>query len=151
MLVAKSSLDGHWRGVAVVARALREAGFEVILGGMLRPSEMAAVAAAEDVDLVGINVGGRVEVVERALDEMEAAGVGDIPVFVGGTVPPQAISRLTDRGWECFLREVRFPPSWRRPVVSQTEIPPFRVPSTVGAGNFNFTFSNSTEEIPPKW
>ncbi len=102
MLVAKSSLDGHWRGVAVVARALREAGFEVILGGMLRPSEMAAVAAAEDVDLVGINVGGRVEVVERALDEMEAAGVGDVPVFVGGTVPPQAISRLTDRGVGVF-------------------------------------------------
>ncbi len=102
VLVAKSSLDGHWRGVAVVARALREAGFEVILGGMLRPSEMAAVAAAEDVDLVGINVGGRVEVVERALDEMEAAGVGDIPVFVGGTVPPQAISRLTERGVGVF-------------------------------------------------
>ncbi len=102
VLMAKSSLDGHWRGVAVVARALREAGFEVILGGMLRPSEMAAVAAAEDVDLVGINVGGRVEVVERALDEMEAAGVGDIPVFVGGTVPPQAIPRLTDRGVGVF-------------------------------------------------
>lgn len=102
VLVAKSSLDGHWRGVAVVARALREAGFEVILGGMLRPSEMASVAAAEDVDLVGINVGGRVEVVERALDEMEAAGLGDVPVFVGGTVPPQAISRLTDRGVGVF-------------------------------------------------
>lgn len=102
VLVAKSSLDGHWRGVAVVSRALREAGFEVILGGMLRPSEIAAVASAEDVDLVGINVGGRVEVVERALDEMESAGVGDIPVFVGGTVPPQAISRLTERGVKVF-------------------------------------------------
>ena len=102
VLVAKSSLDGHWRGVAVVSRALRESGFEVILGGMLRPSEIAAVAAAEDVDLVGINVGGRVEVVERALDEMESAGVGDIPVFVGGTVPPQAIPRLTGRGVEVF-------------------------------------------------
>lgn len=102
VLIAKSSLDGHWRGVAVVSRALREAGFEVILGGMLRPSEIAGVAAAEDVDLVGINVGGRVEVVERALDEMESVGVGDIPVFVGGTVPPQGISRLTSRGVEVF-------------------------------------------------
>ena len=102
VLVAKSSLDGHWRGVAVVARALRDAGFEVILGGMLRPSEMASVAAAEDVDLVGINVGGRVEVVERALDEMEAAGLADVPVFVGGTVPPQAVPRLTGRGVEVF-------------------------------------------------
>ena len=102
VLVAKSSLDGHWRGVAVVSRALREAGYEVILGGMLRPSEIAAVAAAEDVQLVGINVGGRVEVVERALDEMDAAGVGDIPVFVGGTVPPQTIPRLTERGVEVF-------------------------------------------------
>lgn len=102
VLIAKSSLDGHWRGVAVVSRALREAGFEVILGGMLRPSEIAGVAAAEDVDLVGINVGGRVEVVERALDEMASAGVGDVPVFVGGTVPPQAISRLTGRGVEVF-------------------------------------------------
>lgn len=86
----------------MVSRALREAGFEVILGGMLRPSEIAGVAAAEDVDLVGINVGGRVEVVERALERMESAGVGDIPVFVGGTVPPQAIARLTDRGVEVF-------------------------------------------------
>ncbi|MCY3564112.1 MAG: cobalamin-dependent protein [bacterium] len=100
--MAKSSLDGHRRGVAVVARAHREAGFEVILGGMLRPSEMASVAAAEDVDLVGINVGGRVEVVERALDEMEAAGLGDVPVFVGGTVPPQAIPRLSTRGVRVF-------------------------------------------------
>lgn len=98
VLIAKTSLDGHWRGTSVVARALRDAGFEVVLGGMLRPSEIARTAMDEDVDLVGLNVGGRVEVVERVLDELEAAGLGDLPVFGGGTIPPWAAVRLRSRG-----------------------------------------------------
>ncbi len=101
ILVAKTSLDGHWRGVAVVSRALRDAGFEVVLGGMLRPSEIARIAVDEDVDLVGLNVGGRVEVVERILDELAAAGA-HVPVFCGGTVPPRDVPRLAARGVEVF-------------------------------------------------
>lgn len=98
ILIAKTSLDGHWRGVAVVARAFRDAGYEVVLGGMLRASEIARVAGDEDVHAIGLNVGGRVEVVERILDALDEAGLGDVPVLVGGTIPPQHIDRLEARG-----------------------------------------------------
>lgn len=98
VLIAKTSLDGHWRGVSLVARALRDGGFEVILGGMLRPSQIAIVARDEDVDLIGLNVGGRIEVVSRILDELEKVGLADVPVFCGGTVPPKAAGELKARG-----------------------------------------------------
>lgn len=100
-LVAKTSLDGHWRGVNVVARALRDGGFEVILAGMVTADAIARVAADEDVDLIGLNVGGRVEVVERILDTLEAAGV-TTPVMAGGTIPHYAVARLEARGVACF-------------------------------------------------
>lgn len=98
ILIAKTSLDGHWRGVMVVARAFRDAGFDVVLGGMLRASDIAQMAADEDVDLIGLNVGGRIEVVHRILDTLEDADLGDIPVLAGGTIPPQAVAALTSRG-----------------------------------------------------
>ncbi len=101
VLLAKTSLDGHWRGVMVVARTLRDAGFEVISVGMCTADEIAAAARDEDVDLVGLNIGGRVEVVERVLDRLRDVA-GDLPVFVGGTVPPWAAKRLTERGVEVF-------------------------------------------------
>lgn len=101
ILMAKTSLDGHWRGVNIVARALRDAGFEVILAGMVDAQTIARVAADEDVDLIGLNVGGRVEVVERILDTLETADV-DAPVFAGGTLPPYAVQRLAARGVECY-------------------------------------------------
>lgn len=102
VLIAKTSLDGHWRGVSLVARALRDGGFEVILGGMLRPSQIAIVARDEDVDLIGLNVGGRIEVVSRILDELDKVGLGDVPVFCGGTVPPKAAEELKARGVEVY-------------------------------------------------
>jgi len=102
ILVAKTSLDGHWRGVSVVARTLRDAGFEVILGGMLRAGEIARVAADEDVDVIGLNVGGTIEVVIRILDTLEAEGLGDLRVLVGGTIPPQALPDLEARGVSVF-------------------------------------------------
>lgn len=101
VLMAKTGLDGHWRGVAVVARALRDAGFEVVMLGMARAEEIVRAAIDEDVDVVGLNVGGRIEVVERILDDLAAAG-GDMPVMVGGTVPPQAVPRLEARGVAVF-------------------------------------------------
>ena len=101
VLVAKTSLDGHWRGINVVARALRDGGFEVILAGMVTASTIVRIAADEDVDLIGLNVGGRVEVVERILDTLEDAGI-DIPVMAGGTIPPYAAERLQARGVACF-------------------------------------------------
>ena len=102
ILIAKTSLDGHWRGVAVVARGLRDAGFEVVLGGMLRATEIAAMAAQEDVDLVGLNVGGKVDVVYRILDTLEEHGLGDVPVMAGGTIPPRDADGLEARNVAVF-------------------------------------------------
>lgn len=101
VLIAKTSLDGHWRGVSVVGRALRDAGFEVVLLGMARAEEIAQAAVQEDVDVVGLNVGGRVEVVERILDALVAAGT-DVPVVAGGVIPPDAVRRLAARDVACF-------------------------------------------------
>ena len=101
VLLAKTSLDGHWRGVMVVARALRDDGFEVVNVGMATADAIAAAARDEDVDLVGLNIGGRVEVVERVLDRL-AEVAPDVPVFAGGTVPPWAAKRLAARGVEVF-------------------------------------------------
>ena len=101
VLIGKTSLDGHWRGVNVVARALRDAGFEVILAGMVTGDELARTAVDEDVELVGLNIGGRVEVAIRTIDALRRAGYGG-PVFAGGTIPPHAVRQLTALGVECY-------------------------------------------------
>ena len=101
VLVAKTALDGHWRGLQVIAKTLRDGGFEVILLGMVRDDEIVAAALNEDPDLIGLNVGGRIAVVERILDSLEAAGI-TTPVIAGGTIPPQARPVLAARGVETF-------------------------------------------------
>jgi methylmalonyl-CoA mutase C-terminal domain/subunit len=101
ILLAKTGLDGHWRGLSLVARALRESGFEVILSGMAVDKAIARAAVDEDVDLLGLNVGGSVEVVERILDAVWAACPG-LPVFAGGAIPPWACRRLEARGIEVY-------------------------------------------------
>jgi methylmalonyl-CoA mutase C-terminal domain/subunit len=97
ILLAKTGLDGHWRGISAVAMALRDAGFEVLLLGMARAEEIAAAAVQEDVDLVGLNVGGRIEVVERIVAAIWQADP-DMPIFAGGTLPPAALRRLEELG-----------------------------------------------------
>jgi methylmalonyl-CoA mutase C-terminal domain/subunit len=101
VLIAKTGLDGHWRGVSAVANALRDAGFEVVLGGMLNADQIVRLAVQEDVDLVGLNVGGRIEVVERIVAALREAAP-DIPVFAGGTLPPPALRRLAELGIQGF-------------------------------------------------
>ena len=101
VLLAKTGLDGHWRGVTLVAQALRDAGFEVVLAGMARAEQIARMAADEDVALIGLNIGGHIEVVERILDAL-AAEVPDIPVFAGGIIPPWMVERLATRGVEAY-------------------------------------------------
>lgn len=101
VLLGKTSLDGHWRGINVVAAALRDAGFEVILAGMVTGAELAAIAVDEDVDLVGLNIGGRVEVAERMLTTLREQHY-EGPVFAGGTIPPYAVRRLQALGVECY-------------------------------------------------
>jgi methylmalonyl-CoA mutase C-terminal domain/subunit len=101
VLLAKTGLDGHWRGLSVVAHALRDAGFEVVLAGMARPDEIVAAVEQEDVDLVGLNVGGRIEVVERIIESLRATAP-EMPIFAGGTLPPAAVRRLQELGVEGF-------------------------------------------------
>jgi methylmalonyl-CoA mutase C-terminal domain/subunit len=103
LLLAKTSLDGHWRGPLVVTQALRDAGFEVVFAGMVTADEIVRAAVDEDVDLVGLSVGGRVEIAERIVDALRAAGV-DVPCMAGGTLAPEACRRLRERG------VVTFPP-----------------------------------------
>lgn len=101
VLVAKTGLDGHWRGVSIVARTLREAGFEVILLGMARSDEIVRAAVEEDVDLIGLNVGGRIEVVERIVDALRQV-LPEIPVIAGGTIPPSSVKKLAELGVRSF-------------------------------------------------
>jgi len=101
ILLAKTALDGHWRGISVVARALRDGGFQVILGGMSTGTEIVRAAIDEDVDLVGLNVGGHVEVAERIIGELRSARA-DLPIFAGGIIAPWAAKRLQALGVEVF-------------------------------------------------
>jgi methylmalonyl-CoA mutase C-terminal domain/subunit len=85
----------------VVARALRDGGFQVILGGMSTGTEIVRAAIDEDVDLVGLNVGGHVEVAERIIEQLRAAR-SDLPIFAGGIIAPWAAKRLRALGVEVF-------------------------------------------------
>ncbi len=100
VLVAKVGLDGHDRGVKVVARILRDAGMEVVYTGLRQTPEMVAAAAIdEDVDVVGLSMlsGGHMALVPRVVDLLRAEG-SEIPVVVGGIIPEQDVEKLTDAG-----------------------------------------------------
>src|SRR3954467_13165608 len=87
ILVAKPGLDGHDRGAKVIARALRDAGMEVIYTGLHQTPEMVAEAAVqEDVDAIGLSLlsGAHMTLFPAILDELQKRGGGDIPVFGGG-------------------------------------------------------------------
>lgn len=101
VLLAKTSLDGHWRGPQLVAKALRDGGFEVVYLGSATAEQIVAAATQEDVHLIGLNMGGRAEIVERVVGALRQAGV-DRPILVGGTIPPAAQARLEGLGLVCF-------------------------------------------------
>jgi len=101
VLVAKPGLDGHDRGAKVIARALRDAGMEVIYTGLRQTPEMIAEAALqEDVDVVGLSIlsGAHMALVPRVLELMRAAGLADVPVFVGGIIPDDDLAALRQMG-----------------------------------------------------
>lgn len=94
VLVAKIGLDGHDRGAKVVARALRDAGMEVVYTGLHRtPEEVITAAVQEDVDVVGISClsGAHMTLVPRVIELLKASGAGDIPVVVGGVFPDEDV------------------------------------------------------------
>jgi methylmalonyl-CoA mutase C-terminal domain/subunit len=101
VLVAKPGLDGHDRGAKVVARALRDAGMEVIYTGLRQTPEMIAeTALQEDVDAVGLSIlsGAHLALVPRVFELLKANGQERVKVFVGGIVPDEDLPRLEEMG-----------------------------------------------------
>ena len=101
ILVAKPGLDGHDRGAKIIARALRDAGFEVIYTGLHQTPEMIAEAAVqEDVDAVGLSIlsGAHMTLFPAVLDELRRRGGADIAIFGGGIIPDDDIPGLQAAG-----------------------------------------------------
>jgi methylmalonyl-CoA mutase C-terminal domain/subunit len=101
ILVAKPGLDGHDRGAKVVARALRDAGFEVIYTGLHQTPEMIASSAVqEDVDAVGLSImsGAHNTLFPAVIDELRKRGAADVVVFGGGIIPDDDVARLRAAG-----------------------------------------------------
>ena len=101
VIVAKVGLDGHDRGAKVVARALRDAGMEVIYTGLRQTPEMIASAAAqEDVDVVGLSIlsGAHNTLCPRLMELLREKGMNDVTVLVGGTIPEADIAALKASG-----------------------------------------------------
>jgi methylmalonyl-CoA mutase C-terminal domain/subunit len=101
VLVAKPGLDGHDRGAKIVARALRDAGFEVIYTGLHQtPEQIVATAVQEDVDAIGLSVlsGAHNYLFPRVMELLAEKGADDIAVFGGGIIPAEDIEALKARG-----------------------------------------------------
>jgi methylmalonyl-CoA mutase, C-terminal domain len=103
VIVAKPGLDGHDRGAKVVARALRDAGFEVVYTGLHQtPEQIAEAALQEDADAVGLSChsGAHMTLFPRVVQQLRERGAGDILVFAGGIVPAEDIPKLEAEGIE---------------------------------------------------
>jgi methylmalonyl-CoA mutase C-terminal domain/subunit len=101
VVVAKPGLDGHDRGVKVIARALRDAGFEVIYTGLFQtPEQVAEAVLQEDADAVGLSVlsGAHMTLFPKVIEQLAARGLGDVLVFGGGIVPDADIAALRELG-----------------------------------------------------
>lgn len=101
VIVAKPGLDGHDRGAKVVARALRDAGMDVIYTGLRQTPEMIAEAALqEDVDIVGLSIlsGAHMALAPRVLELLKANGQENVKVFIGGIIPDEDVPRLKELG-----------------------------------------------------
>ncbi len=101
VLIGKPGLDGHDRGAKFIARALRDAGFEVVYTGIRRtPEEIAAAAVQEDVSAVGLSLlsGAHLSLFPAVVQALKNAGAGDIPVLGGGIIPDEDVVLLKDAG-----------------------------------------------------
>src|ERR687889_64551 len=101
VLVAKPGLDGHDRGAKVIARALRDAGMEVIYTGLHQTPEMIAEAALqEDVDAVGLSIlsGAHMALFPRVMDELRKRGLDDVVIWAGGIIPEADVPKLRELG-----------------------------------------------------
>src|SRR5687768_6413483 len=94
VLIAKPGLDGHDRGAKVVARALRDAGMEVIYTGLRQsPEQIVSAAAQEDVDAIGLSIlsGAHLSICRRVIELLREQGMQDVKLFLGGIIPSQDI------------------------------------------------------------
>ena len=101
ILIAKPGLDGHDRGALVVARALRDAGMEVVYTGLRQtPEQIVEAALQEDVDAIGVSIlsGAHQPLLARILERLQEKEMGDVLVFVGGIIPDQDIPALRKLG-----------------------------------------------------
>jgi methylmalonyl-CoA mutase C-terminal domain/subunit len=101
VVVAKPGLDGHDRGAKIIARALRDAGMEVIYTGLHQsPEQIVETAIQEDADAVGISIlsGAHMTLVPRIVDGLRAGGADDVLVVVGGTIPVDDAEALKEAG-----------------------------------------------------
>ena len=103
VIIAKPGLDGHDRGAKVVARALRDAGFEVVYTGIRQTPEMIAeTALQEDADAVGLSIlsGAHLELFPRVVEELQKRGMEDVVLFGGGIIPHEDLPRLEKLGFK---------------------------------------------------
>jgi methylmalonyl-CoA mutase C-terminal domain/subunit len=101
VLIAKPGLDGHDRGAKVMARALRDAGMEVIYTGLFQTPEMIARAALdEDVDVIGLSIlsGAHLAIFPKIFEQLREDGLGDVLVVAGGTIPDEDVPKLKALG-----------------------------------------------------
>jgi methylmalonyl-CoA mutase, C-terminal domain len=101
VVIAKPGLDGHDRGAKIIARALRDAGMEVIYTGLHQtPEQIVETAIQEDADAVGISIlsGAHMTLVPRILEGLKENGVEDVLVVVGGTIPKDDVAELKQQG-----------------------------------------------------
>lgn len=101
ILIAKPGLDGHDRGAKVIARALRDAGMEVIYTGLRQtPEQIVAAAVQEDVDCIGLSIlsGAHMTLFPRVLELMREQGLDDVMLFGGGIIPDEDIPKLQEIG-----------------------------------------------------
>jgi methylmalonyl-CoA mutase C-terminal domain/subunit len=102
VVIAKPGLDGHDRGAKVVARALRDAGMEVVYTGIRQTPEMIAeTALQEDADAIGLSIlsGAHLELFPRVVEELKSRGVEDVVLFAGGIIPQEDIAELEKVGF----------------------------------------------------
>ncbi len=101
IVVAKAGLDGHDRGAKVIARALRDAGMEVIYTGLFQtPEQIVQTAIQEDADGIGLSIlsGAHMTLFPLVIEQLKAQGAGDIAFFGGGTIPPDDAEALRKKG-----------------------------------------------------
>jgi methylmalonyl-CoA mutase C-terminal domain/subunit len=101
VVIAKPGLDGHDRGAKVIARALRDAGFEVVYTGLFQtPAQVAEAALQEDADAVGLSLlsGAHMTLIPKVVDALRERDLSGVVVFAGGIIPDPDIPKLTERG-----------------------------------------------------